>query len=101
MRVRQLQLARVLDHDDALARIETLALMSDVALPLAALRAQIGSAIDAVVQTHRRADGSRGVHEIAVLTPRRRGYALRSVYRETRVPAADAPAPRAPGSEAA
>lgn len=67
---------------DALARLETLALMSDVALPLPALRAQIGSAIDAVVQTHRRADGSRGVHEIALLTRTRRGYALRSIYEE-------------------
>ena len=69
---------------DALARLETLALMSDVALPLPALRAQIGSAIDAVVQTHRRPDGTRGVHEIALLAHTRRGYALRSVYDEDR-----------------
>jgi pilus assembly protein CpaF len=77
---------------DALARLETLALMSDVALPLPALRAQIGSAIDAIVQTYRRGDGSRGVHEIAELAPARRGYALRTVYREDpREPDAAAP----------
>jgi pilus assembly protein CpaF len=67
---------------DALARVETLALMSDVQLPMPALRAQVASAIDAVVQTHRREDGSRGVHEIALLTKARRGYALQSLYRE-------------------
>ena len=87
---------------DALARLETLASMSDVGLPLAALRAQIGSAIDAVVQTHRREDGSRGVHEIALLAHSRRGYALRSVYREQDEPAAEeSAAARGSGSEAA
>jgi Flp pilus assembly CpaF family ATPase len=49
---------------------------------LPALRAQLASAIDAVVQTHRRPDGSRGVHEIALVTAARRGYALRTLYRE-------------------
>jgi pilus assembly protein CpaF len=67
---------------DALARVETLALMSDVHLPLPALRAQLASAIDAVVQTQRRPDGSRGVHEIALVTAARRGYALRTLYGE-------------------
>jgi pilus assembly protein CpaF len=50
---------------DALARLETLALMSDVELPLAALRNQIASAVDVLVQTAREADGSRRVTELA------------------------------------
>jgi pilus assembly protein CpaF len=50
---------------DALSRLETLALMSDVALPLPALRAQIGSAVDMIVQTARVADGTRKVTHIS------------------------------------
>ncbi len=50
---------------DALRRVETLALMSDVQLPLAALRAQIASAIDVVVQTSRLPNGRRAVTHIA------------------------------------
>jgi pilus assembly protein CpaF len=47
--------------DDALRRVETLVLMGDVDLPLTAVREQIVSAIDVVVQMVRRADGSRRV----------------------------------------
>jgi pilus assembly protein CpaF len=47
--------------DDALRRVETLVLMGDVDLPLGAVREQIVSAIDIVVQMVRRADGSRRV----------------------------------------
>lgn len=50
---------------DALARVETLALMSDVALPLAALRAQVASAVDVVVQVARARDGRRHVTHVA------------------------------------
>ena len=50
---------------DAIRRLETLALMGKVELPLSALRRQIASAIDVVVQTTRRADGSRGVCAIS------------------------------------
>jgi pilus assembly protein CpaF len=49
---------------DTLNRLETLALMSDVDLPLAALRSQIASAIDIIVQTARQADGSRVITHI-------------------------------------
>jgi pilus assembly protein CpaF len=66
---------------DALARLETLALMSDVELPLWALRAQIASAIDVIVQTARNHDGSRIITEIAELEPNDGGYALRACYR--------------------
>jgi pilus assembly protein CpaF len=44
---------------DTLSRLETMALMSSVVLPLQALRAQISSAIDLIVQTSRLRDGSR------------------------------------------
>ena len=50
---------------DALRRIETLALMADVALPHFAVRQQAASAIDLVVHLERRRDGSRVVAEIA------------------------------------
>jgi pilus assembly protein CpaF len=66
---------------DALARLETLALMSELALPLSALRAQIASAVHVIVQTGRTHDGSRHVAEIAELDPRGPGYALRVRYR--------------------
>jgi pilus assembly protein CpaF len=66
---------------DALARLETLALMSELPLPLGALRAQVASAVHAIVQTARASDGSRAVVEIAELVPSEQGYALRSLYR--------------------
>jgi pilus assembly protein CpaF len=50
---------------DALSRLETMALMSDVALPLRALRAQVASAVDFVVHTARLADGARCVTHIS------------------------------------
>jgi len=50
---------------DALARLETLALMSDVALPLSALRPQVASAIDMIVQVSRNGDGTRTINEVA------------------------------------
>ena len=49
----------------ALSRLETLALMSDVDLPLRALRNQIASAIDLVVQTSRFRDGTRRLTHIS------------------------------------
>jgi pilus assembly protein CpaF len=50
---------------DALRRLETMVLMGDTALPLAAVREQVASAVDLVVQVARRPDGSRGVVEVA------------------------------------
>lgn len=49
----------------ALSRLETLALMSDVELPLRALRSQIGMAIDVIVQVARLRDGSRRITHIS------------------------------------
>jgi len=49
----------------ALWRLETMALMSDVDLPIAHVRAQVAAAVDLVVQMARLRDGRRVVHEIA------------------------------------
>src|ERR1700716_172745 len=49
---------------DALARLETLVLMAGVDLPVRAIRQQIGSAINLIVQLNRLRDGSRKVTAI-------------------------------------
>ncbi|MEK6609059.1 MAG: ATPase, T2SS/T4P/T4SS family [Myxococcota bacterium] len=49
---------------DTLRRLETMALMSDVELPLEALRAQVGSAVNLIVQVARMGDGSRKVTHV-------------------------------------
>lgn len=54
---------------DALSRLETLCMMSDVNLPLYALRAQVASAIDVVVQVTRFPDGRRSVTAIDEVLP--------------------------------
>ena len=50
---------------DTIARLETLSLMSGMDLPLSAIRAQIVSAVQLIVQTARLSDGSRRTMEIA------------------------------------
>ncbi|TMG70608.1 MAG: CpaF family protein [Chloroflexi bacterium] len=52
---------------DAIARIETMALMGDVALPLGAVRAQIAAAIDLVIFVERAKDGARKVAHISAV----------------------------------
>ncbi|HEX2191715.1 MAG TPA: CpaF family protein [Acidimicrobiales bacterium] len=51
--------------DDALRRLETMVLMGDVELPLDAVRSQLHSALDLVVQVARAAGGTRQVVEVA------------------------------------
>lgn len=50
---------------DTMSRLETMALMSDVDMPLVALRTQIGSAVQAIVQVSRLQDGSRKVTHVS------------------------------------
>jgi len=50
---------------DALARLETLTLLADSGLPLAAVRTQLAASVDAVVHVARRAGGVRRVETIA------------------------------------
>lgn len=49
---------------DCLSRIETMVLMAGVDLPLAAIRSQVASAIDIIVQQARLLDGSRRIIRI-------------------------------------
>lgn len=50
--------------DDTLRRLETMAMMSEVEMPLMALRSQVASAIQVIVQTSRFSDGSRKLTHI-------------------------------------
>ena len=50
---------------DTLSRLETLVLLAGLALPLAAVRHQIASAVDAVVFVARAVDGARRIEAIA------------------------------------
>jgi pilus assembly protein CpaF len=67
---------------DALNRLETMALMSKVELPLYALRSQVGSAIDVVVQLTRHIGGRRMVTQIAEVDGLNREgqYDLRDIF---------------------
>jgi len=66
---------------EALRRVETLALMADVALPHAAIRAQVADALDVVVHQARRADGSRAVTCVGeVVRADDGGAELREIY---------------------
>jgi pilus assembly protein CpaF len=53
---------------DAIARMETMAMMGSVGLPEKAIRAQIASAVHLIVQIARMSDGSRRVTHITELT---------------------------------
>ncbi|MGV9883437.1 CpaF family protein [Streptomyces sp. NPDC003006] len=53
--------------EDALMRLQTLGSMSEVQIPFEALKDQINSAVDVVVQLARHTDGSRKVSEIVLL----------------------------------
>jgi pilus assembly protein CpaF len=53
---------------DAMRRLETMVLTGSVALPLAAVREQLSSAVDLVVQVARHADGTRRIVEVAEVT---------------------------------
>jgi len=53
---------------DALSRLETMVAMSNLNLPESAIRRQISSAIDVVVQVSRMSDGTRKVVSVAEIT---------------------------------
>jgi pilus assembly protein CpaF len=66
--------------EEALRRLETLALMADVALPLAAVREQVASALDVVIHQARGAGGERRVVEVAEVVRVAGGPATRQLY---------------------
>ena len=53
---------------DALARLETMVLMAGIDLPIRAIREQVSSAIDIVVQQTRLKDGSRRITHVTEVT---------------------------------
>ena len=85
---------------DVLPRLETLVLMAGAGLPLAAVRSQIGAAIDAVVHVSRAAAGARRVDAIGELANRGDVLDVRPLFERRAgdlVPAgAPARAPRRP-----
>src|SRR4051795_6802667 len=67
--------------DDALRRVETLALMAGVGLPHAAIREQVATAIDVVVHQARSADGARRIESVAEVVRVAGGTGTRELYR--------------------
>jgi len=67
---------------DTLNRLETMALMSDINLPLAALRVQLAQAVNFIVQTARLQDGTRVVTHITEILGHdiRDGFQLQDVF---------------------
>jgi len=68
---------------DTMNRLETMALMNDIGLPLSALRAQIGSGLQLIVQVARLQDGSRQVThitEVAGYDSSAQSYRLRDLF---------------------
>ena len=66
---------------DALARLETLALLAATGLPLDAVRAQLGAAVDAVVHVARRANGLRRIETVGELVRSADGPSVRELFR--------------------
>jgi pilus assembly protein CpaF len=67
--------------EDALRRVETLALMAGVGLPHAAVREQVASALDLVVHQARGPDGRRRVERVAEVVRAPGGPGTRELYR--------------------
>jgi len=66
---------------DALSRLETMSLMSGLDLPSRAIREQIGSAVDIVIQQARLTDGSRRVTHIAEVSGQEGdAFAIREIF---------------------
>ena len=77
--------------EDALRRVETLALMAGVGLPHQAVREQVASALDLIVHQARLADGTRAVESVVEVVRAAGGAGVRELYRQ----GSD---PRAPGA---
>ncbi|MEM6551353.1 MAG: ATPase, T2SS/T4P/T4SS family [Planctomycetota bacterium] len=78
---------------DALNRLETMALMSEVELPLAALRSQVASAMDVVVHLSRQIGGRRMVTQVSEVDPLGDDgyYQTRDIFRLQPAPTPDNP----------
>jgi pilus assembly protein CpaF len=67
--------------EDALRRIETLALIAGVGLPHEAIREQLGRGVDLVIHLARLGDGSRRVVEVSEVVRAAGSVGVRAVYR--------------------
>ena len=67
--------------EDALRRIETLALMAGLGLPHEAIREQLGRGLDLVIHLARLSDGSRRVIEVAEIVRTAGSVGVRNLYR--------------------
>ena len=67
--------------EDALRRVETLALMAGLGLPHRAVREQVAGALDLVIHQARAADGSRRVESVAEVVRAPGGAGTRELYR--------------------
>jgi pilus assembly protein CpaF len=67
--------------EDALRRIETLALMAGVGLPHEAIREQLGRGLDLVIHLARLSDGSRRVVAVAEVVRTAGSVGVRELYR--------------------
>jgi pilus assembly protein CpaF len=67
--------------EDALRRVETLALMAGVGLPHEAIREQLARGVDMVIQMARGAGGARVVTEVADVLRAAAGVGVREVWR--------------------
>src|SRR4051795_6154460 len=66
--------------EDALRRVETLALMAGVGLPHEAVREQVASALSLVVHQARAPDGSRRIESVAEVVRVAGGAGTRGVF---------------------
>jgi pilus assembly protein CpaF len=66
--------------EEALRRVETLALMADVGLPHAAVRELVASAIDLVVHQRRERDGRRRIAAVAQVVRTADGIGVRELF---------------------
>ena len=76
---------------DALRRVETLALMAGVGLPHEAVREQAASALDLIVHQARLPDGSRAVEAVTEVVRAAGGAGVRELYRRGGEPRAPGP----------
>src|SRR5215216_728179 len=67
--------------EDALRRVETLALMAGVGLPHEAIREQLGRGLDLVIHLARLSDGCRRVVEVAEVVRTAGSVGVRELYR--------------------
>jgi len=88
---------------DTLTRLETMAMMSDIEMPLMALRLQIASGVNAIVQVTREQSGRRVVSHISEVLgfdPDTGKYLINDIFRRTYSQDPDVPSELVPTGNA-